>query len=107
MNEEENKYTVNYFIKKFKAIPNKQWCTGSYETETGNHCALGHCGFRDINYFGITRTDRRTDEGRELLLILPDVAEINDGIHYSYSQATPRGRVLAALKDLKKGKQRI
>ncbi len=38
-----NKYTVDYFIEKFEAIPEENWTRGSISD--GNcKCALGHCG---------------------------------------------------------------
>ena len=40
------KYTKEYFIKKFSKIPSRQIITGDFETDKGK-CAYGHCGVRE------------------------------------------------------------
>ena len=88
----QTKYTAQYFIDKFKAIPDEQWCTHNYTNEDGNHCAYGHCGVRG----GIG-----THESNGLDKLSLSIISINDGNQIAYSQPTPRGRVLAALLDLR------
>ena len=39
----ETKYTVDYFIKTFEAIPENKWTT-AYFVEDDKRCAAGHCG---------------------------------------------------------------
>ncbi len=54
------KYTIDYFIKKFEAIPEELWCTGQL-TINGKHCALGHTGIKKMNSDGLNA------EGKALL----------------------------------------
>lgn len=89
-------YTPDYFIEKFEAIPDEQWCTGEYHRGTA-HCAFGHCG------------NEETPEGRALNnLIRSGIAEkygivpdINDGKYPRFKQETPKARILAALHEAK------
>lgn len=103
------KYDVDYFIQKFEAIPEDLWCMGTL-TLGDKHCALGHCGVRNIQ-----------TEGSEALLsifaeastILKEkgvikwhlhVAGVNDGGTWAttlFKQNTPRERILAALNYIK------
>jgi hypothetical protein len=39
-----NKYTLNYFIKKFAGIASSKWCVQKLKNDQGQCCALGHCG---------------------------------------------------------------
>lgn len=41
------RYTVDYFIKFFSAIPEEKWCKGELVLESGARCALGHLCGRD------------------------------------------------------------
>lgn len=50
-------YTIQYFIDKFKAIPEEQWTRGQLTDANGRHCALGHCGVKNI--------DRRDETNKE------------------------------------------
>lgn len=88
-------YDIDYFIRKFEAIPEERWCTG--QLHKGNQsCALGHCGLKG--------TGTWTEEASVLWWnILPErVTRINDGYYLAYTQATPKQRILAALEDAKK-----
>ncbi len=38
------KFTVDYFINKFNAIPHEKWTIGMGEYDNDSTCALGHCG---------------------------------------------------------------
>lgn len=89
-------YTVDYFIEKFEAIPEANW-TRFYVGRNGIHCALGHCGYTSGGF---------TEEASALcklfdLNIGTFVTKINDRVTASYSQPTPKQRVLAALYDMK------
>jgi hypothetical protein len=112
-------YTVDYFINKFEAIPEKDWCTGALNNRKGAKCANGHCGvvfegdvyrvtnesialkelFRNthIIMYGGSLIEEIETEGYSLKL-----AFINDGISRGYKQRTPKERVIAALKDIKR-----
>jgi len=95
-----SKFTVDYFIKKFKKIPSNKWHVGNYHNvEETKFCALGHCNMHK----------RNTREGVALLKLFGctwqfEVAEINDGGKKKYLQKTPRSRILAALQDVKSNK---
>jgi hypothetical protein len=88
-------YDVDYFIRKFSAIPEENWLINEYARGT-SYCAFGHCGMRDNNSID------RIPEAKVLAGILPDAAIINDGEKRGYQQPTPKQRVLAALYDIKK-----
>jgi len=93
--KEKKRYTVDYFIKKFKAIPAKKWCEGTLSTGPAK-CALGHCG---------VWTHEWPSEAIQLSRLLNNsVADINDGAILTYQQKSPKARILAALKDLKENK---
>lgn len=88
---------AQYFINKFEAIPEDQWCVDEYENQDGCKCAYGHCGVNIGN---------TTDEGFALHEIIHSglrvfVDMVNDGSAIGYNQATPKQRILAALRDAK------
>lgn len=92
------KYDVDYFIKKFTKIPAKKWTTGDY-VDGNKRCALGHCG---------EHLSGSTDEARALnIMFLRQTALyvycVNDGNNLYFQQQTPRARILAALRYIKKG----
>lgn len=112
-------YNVDYFIKKFEAIPEERWCTTFFNLGDRS-CANGHCGV-----MGTTMSQNSTDESRALQSVLSalfltlktayekyiittpvlhseEAARINDGIVAEYQQKTPKQRILAALYDIKK-----
>jgi hypothetical protein len=104
------KYDVDYFINKFEAIPEDKWHIGALRNEDGyKRCALGHCCGESIpEYFGIT--NRPTEMCNDLSnffrgLINADVGIVNDGSDTRYKQSTPKQRILAALRDIKKLQQ--
>jgi Zn-finger protein len=87
-------YTVDYFIKKFEAIPEDQWGTGKYVSENNRMCALGFCGVRPCE---------NTEEGDDLSVLSNNMIHfINDGKDYHYTESTPKQRVLAYLYNVKK-----
>lgn len=103
-------YDVNYFIKKFEAIPAENWIRLDVgDDEDGPHCALGHCGVRST-------ADRNdwvpTEEAMALIRIFNDgsaedsygcirwsaVYNINDDqIRFSYPGSNPKERILNQL----------
>lgn len=92
-------YDIDYFIEKFKAIPDKEWTTGTFTRKHYEHCAMGHCG---VDW------QKRTNEGDALANIFltkikncTAVANVNDGKNILFQQETPKARILAALEWLK------
>lgn len=98
-------YTVDFFIKKFEAIPEERWCGDGaiHKWQSDQHCAFGHCGAQGA----------ACEEGNALHNLVLDnlknifngVAGINDGQVQRYQQPTPKQRILAALYDIKKMQQ--
>lgn len=103
-------YTVDHFITKFRGIPLKQWTTGVLLTIHGRCCALGHCGVR-LGPAG--KGFVWTREGRDLKALFKNdgigangsVTNVNDYALKEYPQRTPRARILAALRDIKKAQE--
>lgn len=92
-------YDVDYFIKKFEAIPEELWIM-CYAFIDGKCCALGHCGVRENN-----SSYTETDESSAISSLFGSrtmVWKINDGADYKYRQPTPKQRILAALYDIKR-----
>lgn len=102
-------FTVDYFIKKFEAIPEKMWITKIWNNfTTGQSCVNGHCG--------VKMSDVCTDESLGLKMAFTSLSkyteenflfsftalQINDGCDDRYQQPTPKQRILAALYDIKK-----
>lgn len=105
----ETVYDVDYFLRKFEAIPDEKWATGSMGHD-GKGCALFHCdgvyGQWDqhstetkalMRLFGATEGDNDAEKF---------VYQINDngrpvGENKVYQQPTPKARILAALADIK------
>ena len=91
-------YDVDYFIKKFAAIPDEDWTTRKFVNDLGQCCALGHCGSRTMPKGLYSVHSRESTSLRDILL--NEVVEINDGRHGQYQQETPKARILAALRDI-------
>jgi hypothetical protein len=98
----EQVYDVDYFIKKFEAIPEEKWCEGEFKDRFGACCVFGHCGLRDYLFI------KDVQEAVELNSMFDSspysalgVTGINDGNHPDYQQPTAKQRILAALNDLK------
>ena len=102
------KYTVDYFINKFEAIPEEKWFSGSYHNVTMERfCALGHCGMRRSMGAMICAGNDETNSLDFLFKIISKdgdthVAKVNDGQDDRYPQPTPKQRILAALYDIKR-----
>lgn len=88
---ESRRHLIKFFINKFEATEENEWCTGIRHNGLGQSCALGKTH----------RTDNwaHTEETTNLLAIRWDIAFVNNGKHEGYKQPTPRQRVLAALHD--------
>ena len=98
-------YTVDYFIKKFEAIPEVNWLAGQYASSDNSVCcALGHCHERtDVR----TLNPLLTQESMALRSLFLgwlgfDVSDVNDGYEEQYNQHTPKSRTLAGLYDIKR-----
>lgn len=97
------KHTKEYFIEKFRAIPEDRWTTHAFSKDAGQCCAAGHCGDRgDIEspeearaLYDIVRQLTGHDS------LMAAVTSINDGQHPDYPQPTPKQRILAALEAIK------
>lgn len=93
------KYDVDYFIEKFTGIPSRLWCMGTLTDEHGRHCALGHC-YASEN--GLISSDKLRDlftrYSHNVVLTNDDNMDYNLG----QGRKTPRGRILAALRWIKK-----
>jgi len=87
-----NKYTVNYFIEKFNQIPEEEWCVGTITNYQNQKCAVGHCD-------SYTKACQLTKLFLQELNTKPTI--VNDGRHNTYTQKTPKQRILAALIDIK------
>lgn len=99
------KYTVDYFLRKFDAIPDDKWAVSVF-TKSGKSCALGHCGVTLKN---------NTREGTALSSIFSNwcmlVTCVNDGRDHSIVPgllggarnkpkelgSTPKERIMNAL----------
>jgi hypothetical protein len=108
-------YDVDYFIKKFEAIPEELFCIGAFK-DGAKRCTNGHCGM--LSEFEVTP---ELEQLKRLLAVIPlhekyvpceipdregsyslRAACINDGRALEYQQPTPKQRILAALHDIKK-----
>lgn len=102
----ETIYNVDYFLKKFEAIPEDKWTTGIQQNKFGQRCALGHCRPLHDSKIG---NEHLTLEAKALKNLFIDsingpelaVVMINNGNNKQYQQPTPKQRILAALYDIK------
>lgn len=101
-------YNVDYFIKKFEAIPDFRWANNPTLTSPvpERTCALGHCGLTSYDH------NEESIALSNLLSLVVDKADsfervwkLNDGglgpEDMPYTQPTPKARILAALLDIK------
>lgn len=94
------RFTPDFFIQKFEAIPEEKWCVGDYFNEQGQYCALG---------FTMKKSGGSANESFCLSELFGvhgalSVTHVNDGKDVRYPQATPKQRILAALGDIKNAK---
>ncbi len=114
----KTKFTVDFFINKFSAIPEEKWCTGVQTSRDNKHCALGHClpqSVKNLMYSDYDAVDSDdtinaayTQEGKALINIFltgGELTRINNGYDLRYWQPTPKQRILSALYDIKKKQQ--
>ena len=91
--------TIDDFIAFYEAIPEEDWCCKYYHRTDGRHCAIGHlyAAVRD-NADGVVRHLQLMSAGHV-------ITAVNDGRVGAYQQSSPKARILAYLKDVKKGVQ--
>jgi hypothetical protein len=106
---EQTIYDIDYFITKFSAIDEKDWCIEVLGDEYGRHCAIGHCGGRPgtmADGIYLTQEARALIKlfGGEIMCvtIINDNSWQHEGMQSAYKQPTPKQRILAALYDIKK-----
>jgi hypothetical protein len=105
-------YTVDYFIKKFEAIPDRLYAYGVFFDDSGARCANGWCGVRSIHdtipeeaqglqkVFSILSCEKNHDS--DGYPGYSDIAaNINNGFDDRYKQPSEKSRILAALYDIK------
>jgi hypothetical protein len=101
------KYDADYFINKFSAILDEQWCIRDFDDGRGRHCALGHCGVpKTFSFFSFCGLAGVSPEGAALESLfkcagIDCVGAVNNGRIAAYPQGTPKARILAALADVK------
>lgn len=93
-------YNIDYFISKFEAIPEENWCVRALSDDKGAHCALGHTM---SSLWPSKETNALVGVFKPFWSIncRKNVPEINNGDCPDYQQPTPKQRILAALHDLK------
>lgn len=103
----KSKYTLNYFIKYFKSIPEDKWCIGEFINDQGQKCAYGHLGL-GVTQFYHNPTPRAKalmdicfEAGRSSIA----VATANNA-YASELGDTPKKRVIAFLQSLKKSRKK-
>lgn len=104
-------YDVDYFIKKFEAIPENKWCTGTLAYADPNdpdvgikYCSLGHCGVR-ANIHGMYML---TDEAAALIKLFGGIAEDDYGVVWWINDCNlynPKANILNKLKEIKSNTQ--
>lgn len=96
------KYMVDYYIKKFKAIPAKHYTTSNFTSplDPKKHCALGHCGV--TCFYDAYNTPEAVNLRDLFKIIRASVISVNDGESAAFTQKSPKARILAALNQIKK-----
>lgn len=95
----ETVYDVDYFIRKFEAIPANLWRRGGCSPDlNGRRCALGHCGCNGL----MANFDDYNPEAKAFIMLFGNgddllATKVNDD---GYSKS-PQTDVLAALRELK------
>lgn len=109
--------TIDHLINFYKLIPRSMWTTNIQIDSAGRRCAYGMFHDSDATMwdFDWNKYEERTQPVRELMVrngFRDNVLVIvNNNGHLDYftsprlyQQKTPKGRVLAFLKDVKAGK---
>lgn len=96
-------YDIDYFIDKFKYIPDDLWCIEKFTDDRERHCALGHCDIYYKNGLAILGDE---SEALQKLFMSYDysVAEVNDDRcvkfrhQFGGKYKNPKERILVALE---------
>lgn len=101
-------YDVDFFIKKFEAIPEEKWCRGDRQNDKGQRCAHGHCYPEDADELQLSGFGFKNEDENSLIKLAKEAgysgfAPINNGEDQRYQQDTPKQRMLAVLNDIKNG----
>ena len=117
----QNKFTVEHFIAKFKAIPSGNVISGNQSNIDGTkRCAVG---WMEHNTMGNDHTCSKNTESSDECKALEElffnagiksetsfrtedrhgwnIADVNNGHHSMFKQKTPKARILAALQYVK------
>ena len=87
------RYSVQWFINKFKAIPRNRWTTGALKRDDGAKCLLGHCGVqRDYNPTRQAILLHRILFPKAPRYLNSDLYDVNDRV------ADPKAAVIRRLK---------
>ena len=104
-------YNVDYFIRKFEAIPEEMFCVKT-RSNGYQRCALGWCYPNHEAAWQSQITNRADDSIEDKAIVKMfysafklGVGGVNNGIYPEYQQPTPKQRILAALYDIKKMQQ--
>lgn len=109
-------YTIDHFINKFQRIAENFWCTDVQFGSNGQRCAFGHCnayiGERSIESSALAGISKSHETLLAVTFCGPDdfranglIANANNGYLLEYQQPTPKQRVIAILRDIKKLQQ--
>jgi len=121
-------YDVDYFIKKFEAIPERRWTTKVFSKVDSfiglfeKNCAQGFCMPKkerknsriNLGRYSFSLRQDNFPEWHALVFLFDEnahkskyikVGVINNGEDHRYQQPTPKQRILAALYDIKKAQQ--
>lgn len=98
MSTTEQKFDLEYFIKKFEAIPEDQWTTGRYEDDKGCKCAYGHCGLSKGQH-----CNKESDALDDITRPKTFMSRVNDNVDGNFNDfgSTPKQRVVNYLKSLR------
>lgn len=89
------------FFDFFSGIPDEKWCTGAIRNGEGQCCAVGHVnGKANPGALTDALNPSKNPEDSYGTANYRSPASINDGEDIRYPQATPKARILAALKDV-------
>lgn len=107
MTNEERRHQIKFFINKFEATREDEWCIGQRWNVDGQRCALGmthpETDWSDTKETQNLGSIFAAGTGyMEIQYGMSQVAVINNGNHPFYKQPTPRQRILAALHDILK-----
>lgn len=100
-------FTIQYFIDKFTAIPEDQWCSYTQVNAQGQRCAYGHCVPEDLRKGNTGVNALAFPEGKAFYQLEKiyfsglrnfSFAHINNGEEERFQQPTEKQRVLAALQ---------